>query len=589
MPPPSSRLLIYWIILLFCLLAVSMATPSLPGFYFRTEDVWLLLGMTIAMLPAVQRIALPEWPFKGSKSVWLVAFALFAVCAAGHWLILSGYDATRDEQLAVFDAAIFASGRLVAPVGTVWRDHADALNTMFLYPANALGAWVSSYLPMNAAARALVGIVTGWPQLTGPLWTAAGALALWGCIRHLWPKDRQAPCVGMLLYALSGQIVLTGMTAYAMPGHLTLNLVWLWLFLQRRPLCDGLALLVGFVCVGLHQPLMHPLFAAPVLLLVVLQRQWGRAALYVIGYALIGAFWLHWPSAMWKAVQALPDAKPPAGVDYLSRLTMTVSQNGWLAWPFMVLNLARLVAWNHPLLLPLGWAGIRARQVLSRRYTLASALVAGIVLTSVIMLAILPSQGHGFGYRYLHGLIGSAILLAIYGWQALRANAFERTDWSVMLRLTSWMALLVLIPAQMEFAHRYYTTNARLSRRIESSGADYAVVRERGAIFAADLAINRPDLDNRPIRLLGERIDGTLARNLCRTGPSVALFGSAFLAPIDTTRAILPVPDTRWTSDMTAMLESAGCRVLPIPSPQAQYDGSEKRHQSSVVNHLRIP
>jgi hypothetical protein len=32
------------------------------------------------------------------------------------------------------------------------------------------------------------------------------------------------------------------------------------------------------------------------------------------------------------------------------------------------------------------------------------------------MAVILPSQGEGFGYRYLHGAIGTAILLAVYGW-----------------------------------------------------------------------------------------------------------------------------------------------------------------------------
>jgi hypothetical protein len=35
------------------------------------------------------------------------------------------------------------------------------------------------------------------------------------------------------------------------------------------------------------------------------------------------------------------------------------------------------------------------------------------------MTAILPYQGHGFGYRYLHAQMGDAALLGAYGWQRL--------------------------------------------------------------------------------------------------------------------------------------------------------------------------
>ena len=40
----------------------------------------------------------------------------------------------------------------------------------------------------------------------------------------------------------------------------------------------------------------------------------------------------------------------------------------------------------------------------------------GIVLTVVAFALVLPSQGIGWGYRYLHGFIGNAVLLAVGGW-----------------------------------------------------------------------------------------------------------------------------------------------------------------------------
>ncbi|MFX9035001.1 hypothetical protein ABTN36_18510, partial [Acinetobacter baumannii] len=76
-----------------------------------------------------------------------VGLLLAVLAGAGHWLLLDGHDTSRDEQLASFDAAIFARGHLFAPVPGLWRDHAEALNTMFLYPADHRGGWVSTYLP----------------------------------------------------------------------------------------------------------------------------------------------------------------------------------------------------------------------------------------------------------------------------------------------------------------------------------------------------------------------------------------------------------------------------------------------------------
>src|SRR3546814_15106855 len=81
------------------------------------------------------------------------------------------------------------------------------------------------------------------------------------------------------------------MTAYAMPAHLTVNLCWLWLVLRRRWWADIVALTLGLFAVGLHQIHYHPLFAAPILFLLLLRKEWGRAAFYALGYLAIGLFW----------------------------------------------------------------------------------------------------------------------------------------------------------------------------------------------------------------------------------------------------------------------------------------------------------
>src|SRR3546814_20729428 len=108
---------------------------------------------------------------------------------------------------------------------------------MFMFHTDHREAWASAYLPVNAALRVLVGWVA-LPALTGPLLTLLGALALWGCARRIWPENREASVVALLLYAGTGQIWLTGMTAYAMPAHLTINLCWLLFVLLRRSRSD---------------------------------------------------------------------------------------------------------------------------------------------------------------------------------------------------------------------------------------------------------------------------------------------------------------------------------------------------------------
>ena len=226
---------------------------------------------------------------------------------------------------------------------------------------------------------------------------ALGALALFGCVRRLWPDDREAGFVALVLYAGSAQVLFAGMTSYAMPGHLALNLCWLWLFLRRDTLSDLAALAVGFVATGLHQPLMHPMFVGPFILLLLAQRHWPRAAIYIAGYAVIGAFWLWWPTFISSLVQVSAQAPRPEGTDYVTRLMGILRDRDPMGMPNMVANGLRFIAWQHLLLVPLLLAGARRY----RTDPMIAALAWGMVLTLLVMAILLPYQGHGFGYRYL--------------------------------------------------------------------------------------------------------------------------------------------------------------------------------------------
>lgn len=543
-------------VMAFVLAALIASDVSLTFLFLHRQDRWLLLAGALLLAICVWRLPAREQPFAGG---WRWPVAIGAAMAigtfAGHYAILSGHDMSRDEQMATFDAAIFARGQLVAPLDAMWRDHAAALNTMFMYPASESAAWVSTYLPFNAAFRALFGLL-GDPALTGPAMTLLGAVALWGCVRRIWPDNREAPVVALLLYLGSGQIWLNGMTAYAMPAHLALNLCWLWLFLRRTPWADIAALMIGFVAVGLHQPILHPMFAAPILFLLILERDWRRAALYFAGYAAIGAFWICWPGWMWSLVEAGTGAPQAAGVDFFSRIALAMKgSTGGLA--LMVVNLIRFAAWQHLLLLPLLVVGLG----IARRDRMAGALAGGILLTLAVVTVILPYQGHGFGYRYLHGLIGNCILLAVYGWVSLGDRS---GPWRALLIRSTVAGLVILLPIQAWMAHSFYAPPAHVSKRLSTIDADYVVVGAGDAPFAADLVINPPYLDRRPIRLLREVMNPALVRAICASRPRVALTGPGELAPILAYYHMAPPRADAARAEFAGDLRAAGCRIVPI-------------------------
>jgi len=541
--------------LAFSLSLVFGPSINLTSLFLNRQDRWLLLADAVLLaLPWVGRDGRSKPLTAHVRLIVLLVALLTLTCLVGHHWILAGYDMSRDEQIANFDAAVLASGHLVQKIPALWRDHADALNTVFMHPVVHRGAWISSYLPGNAALRALAGIIVS-PNLTGPLLTMIGAIALWGCVRRIWPEDREAPIIALLLYAGSGQVLVTGMTAYAMPAHLAFNLIWLWLFLRRNWWADVAALIVGFGAVGLHQPLLHPMFAAPLLFLLLLERQWARAAFYALGYAAICAFWLWWPGWIWSLVLAEPAVQQSVGVDYFTRLKTIVLDGDPLGMFDMAANLLRFVAWQHLLLIPLMALSWKA----ARRDRLAGALAAGVLITILVMAVILPYQGHGFGYRYLHGLIGNCILLGLYGWKALEGR---QAEWRPLLVRASIAGGIVILPLQLWMAHAFYSPAADVDKRIAAIDADYVIIGEKDAPFAIDLVHNTPALDKPPLRLIAEKVDKDIVATLCRTRPRIALLGDRSFDTMNAYYGLAPRDvAARRNHVLAPRLEAAGCRV----------------------------
>ena len=491
----------------------SLSSPQPTPVMLYKQDLVLLPLVAIAILlfrggkplPPVYR--LPQW---WGRWWWVPAvIGLFALCYLGHYAVLWGIDLSRDEQMAVFDAKIYRSGHLAAPILPEWRGFAPALNLLFMLPIGDHAAWVSSYLPVNAGLRALVGLVTD-PVVTSPVLVVIGFLALVAITRRLWPDSPGSRLAALLCYLGSSQIVLTGMTAYAMSAHLAFNLVWMLLFLRGDRIGFVGTLIVGFLATGAHQPLFHPLFAFPFVLQLVLQdhRQWRRFIAYGVAYALIVGFWLAWPVWLSGRLGAVPDRNAYEGIDYATRLMNVLTRNEVSRLWTMGANLIRFVTWQHLLLLPLMLLGTVGGW---RRWPLVRPLAVGLVLPILILGVILPWQGHGWGYRYLHPVMGSACLLAGYGWQ--RAEAMN-IDLRRLMQWTTAASLLVLLPLHCWMARTLMAPQAGLDRAIAALPADIVVI--DFAAFSDDLVLNAPDLSNRPIRLDGQELRPADIAALCR-------------------------------------------------------------------------
>jgi hypothetical protein len=523
------------------------------------QDIWLALAMfgvaALAWAASHLRLGLLE---SSNLAMICVFVAIIIFCYAGHYVVLQGYDLTRDEQMVSFDAWIFSQGKLVWPIAPEWQRDAAALNLMFMLPIEHPVAWVSAYLPGNAALHALVGKVVD-PAWTAPLLTGLSLPLLWSLGRRLWPADREATTVLLILFALSGQILLNGMTTYAMAAHLFFNLAWLRLFLADRRSNDLLALALGFIATGLHQPLFHPMFVAPFLVFLLVGKHWTRLALFALGYIAIGLFWLSWPVQMATLVTGPLSTTAAGGSDYLARLLNALASNSHSV-TLMSANILRFLTWQHVALLPLmlaAWPAVR-------RGGLPVALALGLALHVLVLAVILPWQGNGFGYRYVHPVLGNALLLAGYGWRELTP---------LHARLRAAMAgatiatLLVMVPLWLAMSHARYAPYALASRTIDASGADYAVLQMGNGVSYGSVVFNQPDLGKRPVRLVAERIaePAALARRICRPGVSVAVASDSFFRPgaayfrtsrADTASARLPA--------LRAPFEAAGCQIVVL-------------------------
>ena len=409
-----------------------------------------------------------------------IAALVFVIAVLGTRFVSHNYALSADEFMADFQARIFLRGEITAAVPAHWIPALRVIKPTYVDYFPDLHAWKSAYLPGYAALRAAFQIIH-LQALLNPFLAALTILALFGTARAIWPDEKQNAVVAILLLAGSAQFLVMAMTSYSMPAHLALNTIWLWLYSSPERRRFYLAPFVGVFAIGLHQPIVHALFAAPFLGRLVWERKWRVVCIFGLIYSLGCAGWLCWRIHF----------TPPAAQSTASFFGL------WNPKMFIVqpMNLLLLLGWSTlatPLLAVLGACQLE-RQPAIVRDAASSCLI-----TFAFYYFFRPDQGHGWGYRYFHGSISCLILVAVAGWHSLIEEIGARPACQYLSAALA-ISLAVALPLRCWQVETFIRPFAQSSEMIHSAKAEVVAVNLLDCWYAADLIRNDPYLEDRPI------------------------------------------------------------------------------------------
>ncbi|MCW2362213.1 MULTISPECIES: MFS transporter [Sphingobium] len=464
---------------------------SISEYLFARQDMWMLDAQAFGLLVAgfivglrVPRGRLADQRVSGGTfagRALVPAGILLVVLLAwlGRTWVFHGYSVSRDEVMVELTAGALAHGMIGWPIPEAWLEFRHAMQPEFYSPYGSDTHWTSIYLPVHAAIRSLFQRV-GLADLAAPVTLGAGLVALWHIARRLNPDRRDAALVTMVMALTSAQLLVTGMTPYAMTSHFAFNMIWLALVLRGGALGHGLAALVAILAAGLHQWHFPLLFIAPFILWMAANRRWGPALFHICVALALMVIWARlWPMALAELVGPAPPSDVHRTNSIVDKL---ISLFGRLDDLQPLLNISRLIAWNNLLLLPL--AGLAVLGVRWRSVWRDVPVTVPLLLGVIAGLCLALYQGYGWGFRYMHGQIGALCLLAGLGWRAVvpRDARYGRA----LLVAGALFALLGTLWQARDTEH-YVRGYAKTMAAIRASDADVVLVDIRGGYFMTDL------------------------------------------------------------------------------------------------------
>jgi len=506
---------------LFLIGALFVAVGATGG---MSRYIYINVDFPGFIVSAVSLLAVAWAARKGDDFAWLdripvglVAFCTLVLTMIGTHTVYLGYAFSPDEWMPRLQAEIFAHGELAGNVPPEWREYGRAMYHEFAHYDPATGAVASSYRPGMAALIALFDLA-GLGLYVSAFMTAGSILLTASLARILWPDSKSAPVIAALLVATSSQALAAAMTSYAMAPHLFFNLLWLRLFLLDKWWAHVAAALCGVFTASLHQVHPHLFFAAPFFLLLLRPFRPGvllwYGAIYAVGHlAIIG-----WDRMAMGDSLTVTSSGSLTFEQFLHRVGQLAQIPSLIDWATIGAHVVRLFAWQSLALAPL-----LLFTVYRRAWPPLLVLMAVSIATSLLPYPfLLPEQGHGWGYRYLHGLIGSLALIGTAGWvqmERLHGQAFRQP---VMLCFA--VTLAVVIPVRAFLIERTIAPWLVATEAARAMPADVVIVDRIAIFYGLEIPRNGPYAAERPVVMMLNYLSADQIRRLC-SNYRVALFG----------------------------------------------------------------
>jgi hypothetical protein len=442
-------------------------------------------------------------------SVATVVFVAFAAVFVYHSNAFS-----MDEYAAVFQAKIFASGRLTAllPPSVVDWLIPPGFNGVFLVASRSTGQAVESYWPGFALLLAPFEFL-GIPWLCNACLAGLSILLIHRITLEI-TNDQRAAGWALLFTFASGAFIANAISYYSMQAHLTANLLFAWLLLRPNSYRAFGAGLVGSLALVLHNPFPHAMFALPWIVAIARSERIPRNFFWLmLGYLplaiLVGVGWMHLRAEITAADSGLN--------------VITTGQYSVFSLPdksmidMRVAAAVKMWIWAVPCLYLFAFLG-RLRKGDDERVRL---LAASAMLTFVGYIFVIFDQGHGWGYRYFHSAWGVVPILAGC---AMAGRSESNGRFAAFAGAAAILNLLIIVPLQLTHIDGVITRHSAQIPKPQRPGNNVYFIRADGAFYSADLVQIDPLLRDRDLLLFsrGPELDGELRRQNWPTAVRVA-------------------------------------------------------------------
>jgi hypothetical protein len=408
--------------------------------------------------------------------VTTVVTGTVALLGLGAVFIYHNDAFSMDEYAAVFQANIFAAGRLTAqlPPSVVNWLIPQGFNGAFLVASPTTGQAIEAYWPGFSLILAPFEFL-GIPWLCNA--TLAGiSLLLVHRVTIEITHDRRAAGWAVLFTLTSGVFAAYAISYYSMQAHLTANLLFVWLLLKPTPYRAFGAGVVGSLALVLHNPFPHVLFAAPWIIAFARSKSQRRSFFaLILGYLpltiLLGAGWLYMRELVTSG---------NSGFNVISENISAVFRfPNQSMIDIRVAEIVKMWIWAVPCLFLLAVYG-RLRRGDDRYVRL---LTQSAVLTFVGYVFFVFDQGHGWGYRYFHSAWGVVPILAAC---AMNAKPESNERLAAFAGAAAILNLVLVVPLQMIQMDGIITRHSAQLPPPRRPGNNVYFIRD-GGFYLADL------------------------------------------------------------------------------------------------------